>query len=553
MMKDIFKILPLLLFPVLLLAQDDKGNLGDKEYIIVKDYKPVLGESLKISDSPEGDTSSVNPPAMNYDFRDKKLTSDYELSTIKAVKIKDEQLAKLYRSYIKLGLGNYTTYAGDLYINALRSKKGALGFALNHFSGNPSLSDVGYSGFSHSHGGVYGKYFLENKTFSGNIDYNRDVVHYYGYNSSDTIIEKEDLKQRFNTFGMQLALASNYLNKDHVDYEARFGFSTLSDLYEVTENDFLLAGKVGKMFDQFYFNTDLSFNYFKKSLAKNESLILENDLKRSIVGIAPTLAFNKEKVKLLLGINFEVEKNLGSKIHLFPKIDISLPIAENILYVFGGVNGRLIKNSYQTIVKENPYVTAAVVPENSVNKVELKAGLNGNFSSTISFMAMVKYSTIDRMQLYVNDSLYFNKFNVIYDDGKVLNLHAELSYKASEKFNATLRFDQYGYDLDQNIEAWHKPNTEMALNLKYNFWDKIFINAAIYAHGKYYARINGVNGYSSEKVDGYMDLNLGLEYHYSKILSLFVDLNNLGFARYDLWYKYPSERFNILGGIKYSF
>src|SRR4051812_28453836 len=115
-------LLVIMMMPAITFGQDEKGNLGDKEYIIIKDYKPVLGESLKISDSPEGDTTSFTPPDMNYDFRDKKLASDYELSTIKAVKIKDEQLAKLYRTYIKLGLGNYTTYAGDLYINALRSK-----------------------------------------------------------------------------------------------------------------------------------------------------------------------------------------------------------------------------------------------------------------------------------------------------------------------------------------------------------------------------------------------------------------------------------------------
>ena len=38
---------------------------------------------------------------------------------------------------------------------------------------------------------------------------------------------------------------------------------------------------------------------------------------------------------------------------------------------------------------------------------------------------------------------FFNKFNVLYIDGKVLNLHAELSYNVTEKFTAALRFDQY--------------------------------------------------------------------------------------------------------------
>ena len=551
-MKILFSLIILMSFSSFLFAQEDKDKLGDKEYIIIKDYKPVLGESFKISDSPEGDTSSTNPPVMEYNIRAKKITSDYELATIKAVKIKDEQLVKLYHSYLKLGIGNYTTYAGDIYVNALRSKKGALGLALNHFSGNPGLKNTGPAGFSKSHGGIYGKYFLDNSSFSGNVDYNRDVVHYYGYNG-DTIISKNDLKQRFNKFGMQLALGSNYLSQDKFDYYGSFGFSTLSDLFEVSESDFVISGKIGKKVDEYYLNGDVSFNYFRKSLAKNEPISLYNDLSKSIVTFIPTISFNKDKAILVLGLNLGIQKNLDSKIHIFPKIDISLPIADNILYSFIGVNGNIIKNSYQTIVDENAFVTSAIIPYNTINKLELKAGLNGNFSSLFSFMTMVKYTTVDRMLLYINDSVYFNKFNTLYVDGKVLNLHAELSYLSNEKFTATLRFDQNSYNMDLNEKAWHKPNTEVSLNFKYNFWDKLIVNSSFNAIGKYNVRIQEKLGYVSQKVNGYFDANLGIEYRYSKILSLYVDFNNLGFARQYRWYNYPSERLNILGGIKYSF
>ena len=552
-MKLLTGLILILTLPLLVNGQEEKENLGDKEYVIIKDYKPVLGESFKISDSPEGDTSTSTPPPLDYSIRPLKMTSDYELSTIKAVKIKDEQLAKLYRSYLKLGIGNYTTYTGDLYVNALRSKKGTLGFAVNHRSGNPGLKNAGSAGFSKTHAGVNGKYFLEHSTFSGDLDYDRKAVHFYGYNPADTIIEKSLLKQRFNNFGMLLSLGSNYLSDDHLDYKGTFGFSTINDINEVTENDFLIGGKLGKKEDVYYVNLDMSFNYFKKTLAKSELLTLNNELSRSIVTFIPTVSFNRDNIDLVLGLNFGVEKNLGSKIHFFPKIDLSLPIAEHILYAFVGVNGNIIKNSFKTISDENPFVTSSLLPLNTINKLELKAGLNGNFSSLISFMAQVKHTTYDRMLLFYDDVTYFNKFNVLYIDGKVLNLHAELTYTLTEKFTAALRFDQYSYSMEQNAKAWHKPNTEVALNAKYNFWDKIIINAALFSKGKYFVRIDTDNGYYSKKVDGYFDANLGLEYRYSKILSIYVDLNNLGVSRYYLWNDYPSERLNVIGGIKYSF
>jgi hypothetical protein len=52
---------------------------------------------------------------------------------------------------------------------------------------------------------------------------------------------------------------------------------------------------------------------------------------------------------------------------------------------------------------------------------------------------------------------------------------------------------------------------------------------------------------------GYMDANLGIDYRYSKVLSAFVSLNNIGFARYFRWYEYPSYRLLGMAGITYAF
>ena len=50
-----------------------------------------------------------------------------------------------------------------------------------------------------------------------------------------------------------------------------------------------------------------------------------------------------------------------------------------------------------------------------------------------------------------------------------------------------------------------------------------------------------------------IDANIGLEYRYSKKLSGFVNLNNLGFKRYYYWNNYPVYKFNFLAGITLAF
>lgn len=531
----------------------EKEDLGDKEYIIVKDYKPVLAESYKISDTPEGDTSTVNTPMMKYSIVSKKVETNYETSTIKAVNVKDEPLPKLYRNLVKLGIGNYTTYNGEAYINSLRSKKGALGFEAKHLSGSPNLKDAGYAGFGNTMASVFGKYFLENATFDGEVGYKRDVVHYYGFNTNDTIIDKKLIKQRLGNFALNLGFGSNYLSKGHLDYEARFGYSTLNDLYEVTENEFLVEGFAGKQLENFYLKLAASFDYFKKSDAKYEKLNLNSNLNRNIISFTPTLDFSKEKYHLVLGGRLTIEKNLGSVAHLYPVVEFSLPVAEHILSVFANVEGHLEKSNFRTLTDENPFVSSAVKPGNVNNKLNLQAGVLGNFSSTVSFTASVKYGKQEGMELFVPDTEYFNKFDVLEDDGSVLNFHAELGYDSGDKLNLSLHFDQFTYNLDQQVKAWHRPGTEVTFRAGYNLRDKILVKADILARGKTYGAVRENYGWKAEKINSWVDGNLGIEYRYSKILSIYVNLNNLGFSKYYQWYKYPSERFNILGGLSYSF
>jgi len=56
-----------------------------------------------------------------------------------------------------------------------------------------------------------------------------------------------------------------------------------------------------------------------------------------------------------------------------------------------------------------------------------------------------------------------------------------------------------------------------------------------------------------KELKGIFDANLGLEYRYTKKLSAFINFNNIGAVRYQRWEDYPTQRFNVLGGLTYSF
>ena len=52
---------------------------------------------------------------------------------------------------------------------------------------------------------------------------------------------------------------------------------------------------------------------------------------------------------------------------------------------------------------------------------------------------------------------------------------------------------------------------------------------------------------------GYADVNLSIEYRYTKRLSAFVKFNNMLASKYAIWNLYNVQRFNAWMGATYSF
>jgi outer membrane receptor protein involved in Fe transport len=107
--------------------------------------------------------------------------------------------------------------------------------------------------------------------------------------------------------------------------------------------------------------------------------------------------------------------------------------------------------------------------------------------------------------------------------------------------------------MSNELEAWHKPSFDVSFSANYNIQDKILLRASVVANGAMKAPkwTNGVQ--TSETIDAWVDVNLGVEYRYRKKIGFFLNLNNLTASRYDRWYNYPAYRFNFMAGMNYIF
>ena len=118
------------------------------------------------------------------------------------------------------------------------------------------------------------------------------------------------------------------------------------------------------------------------------------------------------------------------------------------------------------------------------------------------------------------------------------------------------RFDLHQYTNSDNTShplPWQSPDYEFSISTSYNMQNKILVNAEFIYFERMYALSYNNNFIETQEIRNRPDFNLGLEYRYTKLLGIFLKMNNLASLRYYSWNNYPVQKFNILGGLSFSF
>jgi outer membrane receptor for ferrienterochelin and colicin len=161
------------------------------------------------------------------------------------------------------------------------------------------------------------------------------------------------------------------------------------------------------------------------------------------------------------------------------------------------------------------------------------------------------------MYFFVNDtspaSFLQNTFYIEYDDIGLIQYHGELSVEPSAKWNCKASFTYYSYNMQEEKKPWHKPLYDLTLNASYLLKEKIALSGGLLLTGKRYAKTSvTVNPIGYTTLDAFADINLGIKYIYSKLFTVFLDINNISDGSYMLWNQYPSQRFNMMIGFTYK-
>ena len=559
--KSIIVLLVLSLVSKTAVAQVDTTTRYSESVIVVAGFDPVISDAFKISDRPVLRDTVVATPKFSYDVVPIKAPTQYQPMEINAARVMGEPLTKLYRNLIKAGFGNYTTPYLDVHLMNTRSSKYAIGTNYRHLSSSGKIKEYAYAGYSDNDATAFGKYFFKKYTLDAAFDYKRRAVYFYGFKPEENpnySYKKEDIKHVLNYYGAHANFSTNNVSPNA--WQQRYGVK-----YHYFNNNFNhrevmggFDGNIAKKMKLFKFsdtenlNIDFSTDYLNN---KMDTLAL---IDNSLIKFSPSLSTKHKEYYVALGFKSVIRNQTASTSDFlfFPTIDARLVLVPRIISIFAGLDGDVNRYSFYEISDINPYVNPFVNLTYEVEKNKIFGGIQSNFSKQLGMRVELNTSTIDGMLFFLNDTsdVLMNRFNTVEDQLTKVNVNADVSFVSSDKLSFNLRTSYFQYTNKNEKNPWHMPSMVYSLTSFYNLQDKIIVRVDGLVTTGRLARTKDADGNLLNKsLDTSIDFNLGLEYRYTKLMSAFLNVNNISATRNYYFYQYPTQRINFILGVTYSF
>jgi len=543
-------------------AQDKKADekaVVNEEIEVVRPYKPILAEAVKLRRSPNLDDVKTYKAKLNYSILDRKLQLNSDIQKLQAQALAEEKESILVNNYVKGAFGSLATLLGEAYFNTGKDEGLQLGGYFKHFSQEGKLNKQNSSNQQLS---VFGRSILDQNTVSGRINFERNGTYFYGIDDARPTLNPNPYKQALTTIELEGELVKNFTeDEDAFSYALKANGYIWNDKFSAKENYLSLNGYVNKRINSLNLGLAASTEFGN---SKDALTSVGNNLLR----LNPYIRLQVKGAKITAGINFVQEFGAFSSSKIFPAVTADFTLIPDYLQVFGEVKGDVNRNSLKSFTDENPWLNSNIVVKNTVEKLSFSAGIKGTGGPGFGYKARVYVKQFDDMPLFVNNFTDFNKFDVIYDFGKtkLTGLEGEISIQVSDALKWTGKLNIDDWKPASETYSWFKPGLKVSSNFVYTYNKKLSFNAGVVIQDDIKAKvytgapvpasqyiIPNTNIELIETVKGYVDLGLGADYRINKKFSVFAKANNILNTNYSRYLYYQVNGFNIFGGLTYSF
>jgi len=531
--------------------EPDRGEIRDTEFIIRKDRVLSLPRQSRVFEK-----SPTLPPvaaSTNYSYQVKNFFVPLEPVVLETQPYQKPFPLPAYDQTLgsaKLGFGNYSSPLIRLDIHNLPDPDKSYGLHLRHQGFYTGPVDGENSAEDHTEIGLSGSLYKDVVEIYGNLDFQRDMYHFYGYTPDPEIaIPSDSIKQVFNTIKTVVGI-KRIDRSEPFDYGASFSLRLFNDRYEARESEALVKVRalfranenlIGGINSQLAFTSPTDVNY--------------EAINRNYFKLHPYAQYNKDGFHVEIGANVihenDIVPNKLKEFYVFPSIFLSYHVMPSI-GLYAEYKGDVIRNTYYDFVQENPFLGPSDQLRNTVQNYRIDAGISGKANDEANYKAGFRYGDYTNMHFFGNNASDSTRFQLIYDNNtRVMEYHAALDYKFDQYYQLQASAHYFQYTLDEINTAWHRPEWELHLNNTFTPDEQWTLHANLNALGG----IQAINlaADSQRKLDPLLDLHLSVDYAITDRFSAFLQGNNLLNQSYERFNYYPVRSIQVIGGIGFKF
>lgn len=533
---------------------------------IVKPYTPKISDAFKMKQTPSLERTETTQKPVTYTIFSIPVASTFTPAKSNSVRLRPSKKEKLFQNYAILGLGNYGTALGNVFLNHKLGRGENLGVSIEHYSSQGGIDRLQLDDdFSNSSVQVNYAKRLKTLVWNSDVSYKRLAVNWYGIPFE--AIGSIDPKQVYST----IKLGSDVQFTEGVFQSAKLQLQRFSDTYDSQEYHLKAASNIQINIFENPINTLLKVDYLKGEFSKNYATSQAQTYGNIQFSLAPTYQYLKDDLAVSVGFKvyyaMDSEQNKND-FYIYPNIEVSYAVVNSLVVAYAGIKGDLHQNTYHDFVQANPFVSPTLDIRPSSTPYNVFVGTKGKLSQTIGYDIQGSFAREQDKALFRTNFVSLripnnynrgNSFRVVYDDVDVITVSGALEADMSQKLSMRLKGALYNYSSDLEPSVWNLPDFEASLFLEYQLSEKLMLAGSVFYLGSRQDTINMEDVFFSEfitsevKLDTFIDANVQLDYDITNQFSAFVKVNNIANKSYNRWSNYPVQGLQILGGATYKF
>jgi len=559
------------------LAQKKDSEIGSEVVNVIGTYTPTISDAFKVKETPDfNDQTTTNKEKIEYSIVSFPVASTFTPSKTNAKKIEKQKKEPFFYNYTSVGIGNYGTFLGELFLTHKIDENQSLGAMLKHHSSQGGIKQAVLDDFFYDTA-VDLNYTTQKQQYnwSADIGYKNQIYNWYGLpvkyvDFPNSIFYSIDAKQTYNTFyiGGKTNINESFFNQAQIYYQ-RFW-----DAQKSAENRFWIKPSFDIEIDQTEIEIEVIADYvgtdYQKDYFENSSL----EYSHFNLGIQPSFVYQQDDLSVKIGAGLfynagKINNKSDNKLRVYPQVQASYRVVGDLMIAYAGIEGELHQNSFADFVTENPFVSPnqELIPTDK--KYDIFLGLKGKLANNIAYNLRTSYKNEKAKPLYHSfyDSTntntkgyaFGNSFSVLYDNVKTLEVFGELKTEINKNIDIFANAEFCTESTDKEKESWYIPTLRFSLGANANITEQFSMNLNLFYVGERKAKFTsdvlkiGNDTEIIETLDGYIDVNVGMNYKFNSRFGLFLNIYNLTDKRYEKWLNFPTQGIQILGGANYKF